>query len=258
MERTDHHRKYLENVSCLQEISHLNDRKVALKEDHFNYLDRQSDLRSIVGDFTAAILLEKPSRIFSFASEHFVALRASTTASPPMLNDGMPVLVVTGAKQLQVLDMLNQQFPGRFLSPVMTTTRPPHRSERPGITMNFVTGEMINDDIRGGRYFESGASTEVGCKGELIGTTLEAVARIRATGAVPLLHVSYERAISARTCGKIKPASYAILVCSENEPPKQEHRSSFDKLIYAKSLDQVLAELVAVVKKMFPTLARAS
>jgi len=112
--------------------------------------------------------------------------------------------------------------------------------------------------IRGGKYLESGASAEVGCKGELIGTTLEAVARIRATGAVPLLHVSYERAVSARMCGNIKPTPYAILVCSENEPPQQEHRSSFDKLIYARSLDQVIAELVAVIKAKFPTVVRAS
>ena len=258
MERTNRSRNHLENVLYLQEICHLNDRKVSLKEDNFKYLIGQMDLRSIVGDFTAAILLEKPTRIFSFASEHFAALRTSTTPSPPMLNEGVPALVVTGARQLQVLDALNQQFPGKFLSPVMTTTRPPHRSERPGITMNFVTLEMINADIRGGKYLESGASAEVGCKGELIGTTLEAVARIRATGAVPLLHVSYERAVSARMCGNIKPTPYAILVCSENEPPQQEHRSSFDKLIYARSLDQVIAELVAVIKAKFPTVVRAS
>ena len=115
MERTNRSRKHLENVLCLQEICHLNDRKVALKEDNFKYLIGQMDLRSIVGDFTAAILLEKPTRIFSFASEHFAALRTSTTPSPPMLNEGVPALVVTGARQLQVLDALNQQFPGKFL-----------------------------------------------------------------------------------------------------------------------------------------------
>ena len=108
MERTNRSRNHLENVLYLQEICHLNDRKVSLKEDNFKYLIGQMDLRSIVGDFTAAILLEKPTRIFSFASEHFAALRTSTTPSPPMLNEGVPALVVTGARQLQVLDALNQ------------------------------------------------------------------------------------------------------------------------------------------------------
>ena len=51
MERTNRSRKHLENVLCLQEICHLNDRKVALKEDNFKYLIGQMDLRSIVGDF---------------------------------------------------------------------------------------------------------------------------------------------------------------------------------------------------------------
>ncbi|KAH8077579.1 voltage-gated potassium channel [Aureococcus anophagefferens] len=81
----DAKRSHAEDVLSFQEISHLNDRKVSLKDSHFGYLQQHPELRSILADFTAAALLEKPMKIFPFAAEHFAGLAQSPESGPPML-----------------------------------------------------------------------------------------------------------------------------------------------------------------------------
>lgn len=265
-------RSHTEDVLSFQEISHLNDRKVALKDSHFTYLTQHPELRSILADFTAAVLLEKPMNIFPFAAEHFAALaHDAPAAGPPMLVRGPPVFVVAGAKRLRLLEMLNRRFPGTFMAPVMTTTRPPRRGERPGLTMNFATREMIAADVERGTYLETGP--EADGDGEVIGTTLEAVTRIKAMGAVPLLHVSrvtpgrprasflspharggvfrYERAVAARTCEKVHPPPCTVLVCDDAEAPEGA-QFNFNTIIRDGNSDKVLDQLVATVEKYYP------
>ena len=86
----DAKRSHAEDVLSFQEISHLNDRKVSLKDSHFGYLQQHPELRSILADFTAAVLLEKPMKIFPFAAEHFAGLAQSPESGPPMLVRGSP------------------------------------------------------------------------------------------------------------------------------------------------------------------------
>lgn len=243
-------RTHTEDVLSFQEISHLNDRKVALKDSHFTYLTQHPELRSILADFTAAVLLEKPMNIFPFAAEHFASLSHDDHGSgPPMLVRGPPVFVVAGAKRLRLLEMLNRRFPGTFMAPVMTTTRPPKRGERPGLTMNFATREMIAADVERGAYLETGPEAEG--DGEVIGTTLEAVTRIKAMGAVPLLHVSYDRAVTARTCEKVAPPPCTVLVCDDADPPDGA-QFNFTTIIRDGNSDKVLDALVATIEKYYP------
>ena len=214
------------------------------------------------------------------------------------------MLVVAGAKRLRLLEMLNRRFPGTFMAPVMTTTRPPRRGERPGLTMNFATRvprrpnrraptaaraaratapaadgrrpprartspttaarpaarpgaddrppprrDMITADAEAGKYLETGPEPEA--EGELIGTTLEAITRIKAMGAVPLLHVSYERAVAARTCEKVNPPPCTVLVCEDAEPPAGAN-FNFNTIITNGNSDKVLDALVAAVEKYYP------
>ena len=167
-----------------------------------------------------------------------------------MLVYGAPILVIAGAEKCQVLEIMNQRFPGSFMAPVMTTTRPPHRGERPGITMNFATVEMIDADLKAGKYLETGATTESGCEGELIGTTLEAIARIRARCAIPLLHVSYERAVAARACNRVKPPPWIILIC-DGGTLQEEAKMIFDEILYGNDTRNSLNALGSAVGKRY-------
>lgn len=221
----------MEQSLSLQEVSHLHDKKNALKELHFVYLRQHPELRTILADFTAALLLEKPKKLFSFATEHFASLEPSDSG-PPMLTHGPPIFVITGGSKLNL--------------PVMTTTRPPHRGERPGITMNFATPEMIEADIRAGKYLETGIITEADSEGELIGTTLDAVVHIKARGAVPLLQVSYERAAAVRSCKLVKPPPRIIFI-SEGPMPSCQTTESFDAIIHSNEVN-VFDELVTVIE----------
>ena len=244
-------RSYGEDVLSLQEIGHLCDSKTTLRERHVAYLRRQQTLRNILADFTAGLLLEKPRNIFSSAAEHFAAL-ASSNIGPPLLTGGSPALVIAGAKELQLLDILNRRFPKTFLAPIMTTTRPPRRKDRPGITMNFLSLEVLNSDHKAGKYLEVGKTAEPDSKGELIGTTLEAVACIKARGAIPLLHISCERAIVASMCNKIKPPPYKVLIYDDIQPPRDVVTSHFDTIIYEKEIESLLDALATTVKKFYP------
>lgn len=235
----------MEQSLSLQEVSHLHDKKNALKELHFVYLRQHPELRTILADFTAALLLEKPKKLFSFATEHFASLEPSDSG-PPMLTHGPPIFVITGGSKLNLPEMLDQRFPGTFMTPVMTTTRPPHRGERPGITMNFATPEMIEADIRAGKYLETGIITEADSEGELIGTTLDAVVHIKARGAVPLLQVSYERAAAVRSCKLVKPPPRIIFI-SEGPMPSCQTTESFDAIIHSNEVN-VFDELVTVIE----------
>ena len=109
--------------------------------------------------------------------------------------------------------------------------------------------DMITADAEAGKYLETGPEPEA--EGELIGTTLEAITRIKAMGAVPLLHVSYERAVAARTCEKVNPPPCTVLVCEDAEPPAGAN-FNFNTIITNGNSDKVLDALVAAVEKYYP------
>ena len=54
-----------------EEISQLNERKRELKDQHAAYIGEHPELKNILSDFMAAVLLEKPDDTFAFAAEHF-------------------------------------------------------------------------------------------------------------------------------------------------------------------------------------------
>ncbi|KAH8059424.1 guanylate kinase-like protein [Aureococcus anophagefferens] len=223
----DAQRSHAEDVLSFQEISHLNDRKVSLKDSHFGYLQQHPELRSILADFTAAVLLEKPMKIFPFAAEHFAGLAQSPESGPPMLVRGSPA---------------------RHPAPeAKAAARRPRARCRP--TRGRRRRDMITADAEAGKYLETGPEPEA--EGELIGTTLEAITRIKAMGAVPLLHVSYERAVAARTCEKVNPPPCTVLVCEDAEPPAGAN-FNFNTIITNGNSDKVLDALVAAVEKYYP------
>jgi guanylate kinase len=56
------------------ELSDLNQRKLAIKREHNEYIDGHPEIKGILNDFMSAVLLEKPDNVFEFANEHFAEL----------------------------------------------------------------------------------------------------------------------------------------------------------------------------------------
>ncbi|KAJ1455189.1 hypothetical protein M885DRAFT_520458 [Pelagophyceae sp. CCMP2097] len=174
-----------EQALMYQQVSHLADRKVAAEQAHGDYLRAHPALGPLLADLTRAVLLAKPPSIFALAARHFAAVGERGGAKPPTLARGPPPLVVCGAAQARIFDLVSRRFPKLFRAPLVTTSRPPRRGERPGVTCDFTTAAMLARDAAAGKYFEHGADEH----GAAAGTTLEAVAAVRALGLVPLLHL---------------------------------------------------------------------
>ena len=54
-----------------EDISRLHDRQEEIKRANSAYLSEHPELKNLVADFTAAILMQKPDDVFKFARDHF-------------------------------------------------------------------------------------------------------------------------------------------------------------------------------------------
>jgi hypothetical protein len=59
------------NALSFEELAILNERKEAIKKDHFNYVESHPELKTLMSSFMSAILIEKPDDVLTFAIEHF-------------------------------------------------------------------------------------------------------------------------------------------------------------------------------------------
>ena len=236
-----------------QEISHLNDRKVELKAEHTTYIEAHPELRTLLNDFVSAALLEKPPDAFAFAADHFAAI-APAGMAPPALTRGPPPLVLVGFKGTPLVDLLRETFVDAFDAPIATTTRSPDAGEEPGVKLNFTTREQFVEDIEAGKFFEH----EEDENGFFFGTTLDAIARVKSFGKVPLLVVSIERSKVARACAVLKPGVHTVLGLTSTELTASEdlaeEASSFEKVVMCDEFDTAFQELVGFVGKCYPGL----
>ena len=239
-----------------QEISHLNDRKVELKAEHTTYIEAHPELRTLLNDFVCAALLEKPPDAFAFAADHFAAI-APAGMAPPALTRGPPPLVLVGFKGTPLVDLLRETFVDAFDAPIATTTRRPEAGEEPGVRLNFTTREQFVEDIEAGKFFEH----EEDENGFFFGTTLDAIARVKSFGKVPLLLASAARAASARACAAISPAARNILGVTSVELTSDEglaaQAAAFEKVVMCDEFDSAFQELVGFVAKAYPSLKQS-
>ena len=62
-----------------EDISRLHERQEEIKRANSSYLGEHPELKNLIADFTAAILMQKPDDVFKFARDHFsVFLKDST------------------------------------------------------------------------------------------------------------------------------------------------------------------------------------
>ena len=58
-----------------EDISRLHDRQESIKRANSDYITEHPELKSLIADFTAAILMQKPDDVFQFARDHFSVFR---------------------------------------------------------------------------------------------------------------------------------------------------------------------------------------
>merc|ERR1719174_3183290 len=65
-----------------EDVSKLHARQEELKKSNVEYLSEHPELKNIIADLTAAVLMEKPDDVFTFASNHFAMFLESTVDEP--------------------------------------------------------------------------------------------------------------------------------------------------------------------------------
>lgn len=195
-----------EKALMLQEIAHLMEKKDQQRVKQTEYLQQHPELRCLLNDFTAAVLLEKPSNVFTFAAHHFGLFNG---IGPPTLPQTPPLLVIVCDKCWIPLDQ-------RFQRPLMTTTRPPRHGDVPGVTINFAEALPKNE------FLEIGDDDN-----GLVGTPLHAISRIRSLGKIPAICVNKKRALMAISSPHVAPRPKSVYFCSD---PSSSDFKLFDKV----------------------------
>lgn len=67
-------KKALESLE-FEELAILNERKEALKKSHEAYVDAHPEIKTLLGAFMSALLLEKPDDVLAFAKSHFATYK---------------------------------------------------------------------------------------------------------------------------------------------------------------------------------------
>merc|ERR1719399_2652803 len=103
--------------------------------------------------------------------------------------------------------------------------------------MKFTTREAFEADVEACKFAEYEADEH----GALVGTTLDAIARVKSFGKVPLLVTSVERSKIARSCAVLQPGVHTVLGLTSTELTSDEElaqeASSFDKVIMCDEFD---------------------
>jgi guanylate kinase len=97
-----------------------------MKEENQKYIDAHPELNSLLDEFVAAAIREKPSDLINFGSEFFTNLRDVTHAAA-IAKGPSPVVFAgpSGVGKGTLVNLLMTRFPGLFGFSVSHTTRAP-------------------------------------------------------------------------------------------------------------------------------------
>lgn len=194
-----------------EEISQLNDRKLALKGQHQAYLKDHPEMKNILSDFMCAVLVEKPDDVFAFAKIYFESNRPTKTKRDPTKHY-KPVVVggPPGAGKGTLIKMLMKAYPNNFGFAISHTSREPRPGEEDGVHYHFSQREEIISSIRSGKFIEW---AEI--QGAFYGTSVAAVDAVRLSGKICILDIDLQGVRSVKK-SDLRP-NYVFV-----EPPSLE------------------------------------
>lgn len=167
-----------------EEMEKLVGEKNRLKDQNSKYLDKHPELHSLVDDFVASVLKEKPRDIIQHGFEFFSKLK---NVNPSGVEDQTMPFVICGPSGVgkgTIIEKLKSRFPGAFGFSVSHTTRPQRQGEENGTHYNFVSKEDMEAEIGAGKFIEFARVHT-----NIYGTSFEAVESVRLQGKICILDI---------------------------------------------------------------------
>ena len=123
----------------------------AITEEHKAYLLQHPEIRQILQDFLARLLLKKPDDIYAFANEYFSYFKPA-----PAQSGIMPLVICapSGCGKGTLIGRLLKDFPDAFKLSVSFTTRPARKGEDNGVNYFFVQRAEFEAEIAANNFIE--------------------------------------------------------------------------------------------------------
>ena len=176
-----------------EELSQLNERKLELKRQHQQYMEKHPEITRILADFMCAALLEKPEDPFVFAEQHFTTFEGKQEGHRPIVISGP-----SGVGKGTLISKLVKDYPDAFGFSISHTTRKPRQGEQDGINYHFIEKVVFERMVKEKKFIE-----HANVSNEWYGTSVGAIAAVRNANKVCLLDID----ISG--CQKVKETEVA-------------------------------------------------
>lgn len=125
--------------------------KDKITEEHKAYLLQHPEIRQLLQDFLAQLLLKKPDNVYDFANEYFSYFKKQSTSN------GIKPLVIcapSGCGKGTLIGRLLKDFPQAFKLSVSFTTRQARKGEANGVNYFFVEREEFEAEIAKHNFIE--------------------------------------------------------------------------------------------------------
>jgi len=165
------------------ELSKLKEYRNQMKEENNQYLEKHPELRTILDEFVAAIITQKPNDVIKFGEHYFSQLGNNLDIGPSPLVFAGP----SGVGKGTLIKMLIDKYPNIFGFSVSHTTRPPRPGEENGVHYNFVSLSEMKSGISRNEFVEY-ANVHT----SMYGTSKAAVLKIREQNKICILDIDMQ------------------------------------------------------------------
>ena len=209
-------------ASPVEELSLLDERKAALKQEHAAYVEAHPEIKTLLSGFMSALLLEKPQDVAAFATTHFSAMRPFYRAQvhccvlwmlchavvmactePVAVRHACvlqlePIVIAgpSGVGKGTLINLLLRQFPDTFGFSVSHTTRGPREGEVDGVAYHFMEKSRMLEEIAAGRFLEHAEVHD-----NLYGTSRRAVQEVQDQGKICILDIDIQGVKQVKQAG---------------------------------------------------------
>eukprot|EP01116_Phalansterium_solitarium_P017931 TRINITY_DN4568_c0_g1_i1.p1 TRINITY_DN4568_c0_g1~~TRINITY_DN4568_c0_g1_i1.p1 ORF type:complete len:287 (+),score=80.59 TRINITY_DN4568_c0_g1_i1:30-863(+) len=155
-----------------------------------------NELKEVMNDFLANVLVNKPDDVYSFSQSYFSTFHSAS--APAKKAKPIPIAISgpSGVGKGTLITRLLKDYPNNFGFSVSHTTRKPREGEKDGVHYNFTTIESIKEEIDQGKFIE-----HANVHGNYYGTSKEAVEKVVNEGKVCVLDIDVQGCESVKRSG---------------------------------------------------------